>query len=355
MKNLIVQTSRGERVIGPGYPCFIVAEISGNHDGKFEKALRIIDVACNAGVDAVKLQTFTPDTMTINCTNKWFQISGNNPWTGQTLYELYHKLRTPWEWQPKLKEYAEKKGVLLFSAAFDATSVDFLEKMNVQLYKVAGYEASDIELLKKIAETKKPVILTRAFQDIEDTRYSLDTLKKHGCPAVGVLHCVNSYPAALDQMNVRTVVDIKERFDVVSGVSDHSLGMTAALCAVSLGASIIEKHITLSRSDGGLDSAFSLEPEELKHLVAAIREVEKSLGKPTYDASEKEKVNLVFKRSIFVIQDMKKGKEFTRENIRVIRPGYGMAPKYLSAILGRTASRDIERGTPFTEELMDIS
>lgn len=349
MKHLIFNTPKGERIVGPGYPCFIIAEVSGNHDGKYEKAVQIIDEAIDSGADAIKLQTYTSDTMTIDCNNKWFQVNINDAWKGRTLYELYKIAYTPWEWQKKLKKHAESRGVLLFSTPFDSSAVDFLENLDVVLYKVASFEAGDVDLLKKIASTKKPVILSRGLQSETDVKEAIKILYENGCSSVAVLHCISSYPATIDQMNVSTVKDIQEKFDVVSGLSDHSLGLTASLAAVSLGALIIEKHFTTARSEGGVDAAFSLEPKELKNLVQTIRELERAIGKPTYELGEKEKENLVFKRSIFLVKDMKKGEIFSEENIRVIRPGYGMAPKFFREVLGKKCSLDIQRGTPLIE------
>lgn len=341
------------RVIGPGEPTFIIGEMSGNHNHSFEKAKKIIDKAAEAGADAIKLQTYTADTMTIDCDNKYFQVKVNDKWKGKTLYELYQWAYTPWDWQPKLKKYAESKGLIFFSTPFDETAVDFLEEIDVELYKVASFEINHIPLLKKIASTKKPVILSRGVSSQEDIYLAVKTLKDNGCPAVAVLHCVSSYPADPEQMNIKTIADISKRFDVISGLSDHSLTMETPIASVALGASIIEKHFTLSRKEGGPDAAFSLEPNELKELARSIRTVEKALGKISYNISEKEKENIVFRRSIFVVKDIKKGEKFDEKKIRIIRPGHGLHPKFYEEIIGKKAKRNLKKGTPLKKEDID--
>ncbi len=351
-KSFTIKTPRGERTIGPGYPSFIIAEMSGNHNQSFERALKIIDAAIEAGVDAIKLQTYTPDTLTINCEKESFQVKVNDAWKGNTLYSLYEKAHTPWDWQQKLKEYAESKGVILFSTPFDETAVDFLEGLDVQLYKVASFETGHLPLLKKIGRTGKPVIMSRGMTSIEEIELAIKTLTESGCPKIAILHCISSYPAQPYQMNLNTISDIAQRFKTISGLSDHSLGITAPIASVVLGASIIEKHFTLSREEGGLDAAFSLEPDELKELVKSVRETEVALGKPTYNIGMNEAKNKVFRQSVMVVQDIKEGEKFTKENIRIIRPGYGLEPKHYENILGKTAIQGIERGTPLTRELI---
>lgn len=351
MKNIKIKTPKGERIIGPGNPVFIIAEISGNHNQSYERAKKIIDAAIDAQVDAIKLQTYTPDTMTIDCDNKYFQVKVNDAWKGQTLYELYKKAYTPWEWQPKLKKYAEKKGILVFSTPFDNTAVDFLENMNVELYKVASFEVVDIPLLEKIGKTKKSVIMSRGMSSKEEIKLAIKTLKDNGCPQVAILHCVSSYPAKPEQMNLATISDITKRFNVIAGLSDHTLGIITALTSVGLGANIIEKHLTLSRKDGGVDAGFSLEPNELKQLVKSVREAERSIGKINYICSKDEVENIIFRRSLFVVKDIKKGEKFTKANIRSIRPGYGLPPKYYKDILGKIVKKDIKRGIPLSQNL----
>lgn len=338
----------GKRKIGPGHPVFIVAEMSGNHNQSYKKALAIIDVAAEAGVDAIKLQTFKPEEHTLNCDNKFFRVKVNRAWKSETLYSLYKKVYTPWEWQEKLKKYAEAKGLICFSSPGHKSAVDFLEGLDVLLYKLAAFEITDPDILIRLGQTKKPVILSRGLASISDINFAVKTLKKSGCPAVAVLHCVSSYPAKLEQMNLHTIPDIARRFGVVSGLSDHSLGITAAVASVALGASIIEKHVTIKRSEGGPDAEFSLESAELKKLVQSVRDVEKTLGKVSYEIGKKEMENIVFRRSLFVVEDIKKGEIFTKNNVRSIRPGYGLAPKELPRILGKKASKNIDRGTPLS-------
>lgn len=342
----------GEKKIGQGHPVFIVAEMSGNHNQSYERALKIIDAAKEAGVDAVKLQTYTPDTITINSDKEYFQIKVNDAWKDQTLYELYKKSYTPWDWQPKLKKYAESKGLLLFSTPFDNTAVDFLEKMDVPVYKVSSFEVIDIPLLKRIGQTKKPVIMSRGMASIEEIELALGILKKFGCPEAALLHCVSSYPAKAEEMNLTTIADMEKRFRLVIGLSDHTFGITTAVTSVALGIRIIEKHLTLSRADGGPDAAFSLEPEEFKRLVASVREAEKALGRPSYGAGISESKNIIFRKSLFAVEDIEEGERFTAENIRSIRPGYGLAPKFYDEVIGRKAAVDIGRGMPLNWNLI---
>ncbi len=346
-----MQMKVGNRKIGPGNPIFIVAEMSGNHNGSYKRALKIIDAAAEAGADAVKLQTYTPDTITIDCDKKYFQVK-TKLWRGQTLYNLYKKTYTPWEWQPKLKKYAAQKGLILFSSPFDNTAVDFLEKMKVGLYKVASHELVDTPLLKRIGKTKKPVIMSRGMASVQEIRSAIKTLKDNGAPQVAVLHCISSYPARPQDMNLRTIPDIIRRFKVISGLSDHGLENNAAIGSVILGASIIEKHITLKRSGGGPDSAFSLEPEGFKELVRSVRQVELSLGRVHYGAGIFEVADLKTRKSLFVVKDIKKGERLTPDNIKSIRPGQGLKPKYYDDVMGKIAKCDIERGTPLSWDLI---
>lgn len=337
-----------KRKIGIDQPCFIIAELSGNHKQDIKRAFKLIDAAAEAGVDAVKLQTYTPDTLTIDSNEKWFQIADKNSWAGKTLYELYKEAYTPWEWHPELFSYARKKGLIIFSTPFDETAVGFLEKLHPPLYKVASFESNDIELLKKIGTTHKPVILSRGLTPFTDIQKAIKALTTAGCPDVMILHCISAYPAKLEQMNVATIPDMEKRLHVLCGLSDHSLGTTAAVTAVALGAKVIEKHLTLKRSDGGPDFQFSLEPNEFKQLVRTIRDVEKAIGKPTYSADKEETKNIIFKRSLFVVENITKGDKFTRKNVRCIRPGYGLAPTLLTKILGKTARKNIKKGSPLT-------
>lgn len=342
----------GNKEIGPGKPVFIVAEMSGNHNQSFERAKEIVKTACESGADAVKIQTYTPDTLTIDCNKEWFQVKVNPDWEGRTLYQLYKEAYTPWQWQPELKRTTDSYGIPLFSSAFDETAVDFLEKMGVPAYKVASFEIVDIELLKKIASTKKPVILSRGMASLEEIDLAVSTLRENGAPNIAVLHCVSSYPAKPEEMNLATIPDLAKRFGVVTGLSDHSSGISAAIASVALGSSIIEKHFTLSRADGGVDAAFSIEPKELKELIRSVREAEKAIGKIQYGAGVRESENIVFRRSLFVVKDVEAGEELTRENVRCIRPGNGLPPKFLPEIFGKKAEKDIKRGTPLSWELI---
>ncbi len=352
MKTIIIKTPRGLRKIGPDQPVFIIAEMSANHGHDINKAFRIIDAAAKAGVDAIKLQTYTADTITINSEKEYFQVRVNKAWKGQSLYNLYKKSYTPWEWQPKLKKYAESKGLICFSTPFDNTAVDFLEKMNVALYKVASFEVVDIPLLERIGKTKKPVIMSRGMASLEEIKLAIQTLKKAGCPTVALLHCISSYPAKYDEMNLSTIPDLAKKFDSVVGISDHSPGIVAPIASVALGASIIEKHIIISRTEGGPDAAFSLEPKEFEELVKSVRDAEKTIGKPSYGPGTKESENVIFRKSLFVVKDIKKGDKFTYKNVRSIRPGHGLEPKYLKQITGKKAARSVEKGEPLNWDMV---
>ena len=346
MKKEKINFKIGKRRIGEGQPVFIIAEISANHNQSFNKAKKLVKTACQCGADAIKLQTYTPDTMTVDCANDYFQVKVNPAWKGRTLYKLYQEAYTPWEWQPELKKIANSYGVLLFSTPFDETAVDFLEKMNVPAYKIASFELVDVELLKKVAQTKKPVIISRGMSSLEELKLAISVLRKNGASQIAVLHCVSSYPASPEEMNLATIADIRKKFNVVSGLSDHTLTISVAVASVALGACIIEKHFTLKRSDGGPDAGFSLEPKEFKEMVKSVREVEKAVGKAQYSVQKKESENIVFRRSLFVVKDAIKGEKFTRENVRCIRPGYGLAPRFLQKIIGKKSKKNIKKGTP---------
>lgn len=335
----------GNRLVGEDEPCLIVAEISCNHNQKLNTALELINKAKDAGADAVKFQTYTPETITIDVDNEYFRMK-KSIWKGQTLYQLYEKTFTPWDWFSQLKKKAEEKGLLFFSSPFDETAVDFLEELGVPAYKVASFEINHIPLLEKIAQTKKPVILSTGLAELEDIQLAVETLREAGTKEIAVLKCVSSYPAPYEDSNLQTISDIKKRFGVVSGLSDHSMSPSVPVAAVALGASIIEKHFILDRKDGGADSMFSLEPTEFGEMVKMVREVEKAVGKVEYGLTEKAKEHKVFMRSIFVVKDIKKGEEFNEENIRIIRPGHGLHPKHYANVLSQHARKDIKRGTP---------
>ncbi len=338
------------RRIGPGHPTYIVAEMSGNHNQKFDEAVRIIEVAKEAGADAVKLQTYTPDTLTIDCDNEYFRIQGT-PWEGQNLYQLYGQAFTPWDWQPKLKEIANGKGLDLFSSPFDETAVDFLEGMNVPVYKIASFEIVDLPLIRKVAQTGKPVILSTGMATLSEIGEAVGIFRENGGGVV-LLKCTSAYPALPEEMNLRTIPDLANAFQVPVGLSDHTMEVAVPVAAIASGACLIEKHLTLTRADGGPDSAFSLEPREFKGMVEAVRTAEKALGKVHYGVSEHEPQSRSLRRSLFVVRDMKRGEKFTSETVRSIRPGHGLSTRYLEDILGRATSRDIKRGTPLTWDLV---
>lgn len=341
----------GTRTIGPGHPVYVIAEVSANHHQDFDQAVKIIHAAKAAGADAVKLQTYTPDTITIACDRPEFRIEGTI-WSGRNLHELYGEAYTPWEWQPRLKEVANELGLDLFSTPFDATAVDFLERMNVPAHKLASFELVDIPLIQKIARTGKPLIMSTGMGTLEEIEEAVHAARQAGAEHIALLKCTSAYPAAAEEMNLRTIPELARRFDVQVGLSDHTMGITAPVAAVALGACIIEKHLTLSRSEPGPDSAFSLEPHEFKAMVEAVRTTEKALGEVHFGGSAKEASSRVFRRSLFVVQNVKRGEELTSENVRSIRPGHGLHTRHLPEVLGRRAACDIERGTPLTWNLV---
>lgn len=343
----------GKRRVGTGEPVYVVAELSANHNQNFDQAVRIIKAAKDAGADAIKLQTYTPDTMTIACERDPFQIGGGTLWDGKTLYELYGEAYTPWEWQPRLKRAVEDLGMQCFSSAFDASAVDFLEAMNVPVHKVASFELVDLPLIRKMAATGKPLIMSTGMATLEEIEEALATARRAGATQIALLKCTSAYPAPAEEMNLRTIPELVRRFHLPVGLSDHTMGIAVPVAAVSLGACIIEKHLTLSRAAGGPDSAFSLEPEEFKAMVDAVRTAEKALGKVHFGVSERESRSQVFRRSLFIVRDLKKGEKFTAENVRSIRPGHGLHTRHLAEVLGKTAALDIARGTPLSWELVD--
>lgn len=352
MKLLKIKTPKGVRLIGPGRPVFIVAEMSCNHLQSYRRALKIIDAAAAAGADAIKVQTYTPDTITIDSSKKYFQIKVNKAWRGQTLYQLYEKAYMPWSWQPKLKKYAESKGLVFFSFPLDGTAVDFLEKMKVELYKVGSFEVVDIPLLERIGQTRKPVIISRGMSSLPELKLAIKILRKYGAPALAIFHCISAYPADPAKMNLKLIAEISKKLKAPAGLSDHSLSNDPAVAAVALGASLIEKHLTLKRSDGGFDAAFSLEPREFKELVKSIRSIETSLGQPEFRIISQEKENLVFRKSLFAVADIKPDEKLTAKNVRSIRPGYGLAPKFYDQVICRRAKKPISRGTPLSWKLI---
>jgi N-acetylneuraminate synthase len=342
----------GEHPIGEGHPAYIVAEMSANHCQSFEHAVQIIKAAKEAGADAVKLQTYTPDTLTINCRNAPFRLAQGTLWEGRYLYELYGEAHMPWDWQPKLKVIANDLRLDLFSTPFDASAVDFLEAMDAPAHKIASFELVDLALIRKVAQTGKPVIMSTGMASLADIDEAVRAFRDAGGVQLALLKCTSAYPAPPEEMNLRTIPHLAEAFGTPVGLSDHTLGVAVPVAAVALGACIIEKHFTLSRADEGPDSAFSLEPHEFLAMVEAVRTVEKALGRVSYDVTEKERASSVFRRSLFVIHDMKAGELFTDQNVRSIRPGHGLPPKCFADVAGRKAVRDIQRGTPLKWELI---
>ena len=342
----------GARALGEGLSTYVIAEVSANHNQDFTEAVRIIQAAKQAGADAIKLQTYTPDTITIQSSQKYFRVSGGTLWDGKSLYDLYGEAYTPWEWQPKLKQVANDLGMDLFSSAFDETAVDFLEQMEVPAHKIASFELVDIPLIEKMARTGKPLILSTGMASIEEIEEAVSAARRAGARQIALLQCTSAYPARAEDMHLRTIPELAKRFQVPIGLSDHTMGIAVPVAAVALGASIIEKHLTLSRSTRGPDSAFSLEPDEFKAMVDAVRIAEKALGEVHFGSTENEHASRRFRRSLFVVKEVKQGQVFDRENIRSIRPGDGLHTRHLPEVLGKRAARDIERGTPLSWELV---
>jgi pseudaminic acid synthase len=342
-----------DKIISESSETFIIAELSANHNQDYNIAIKTIDEIKNSGADAVKLQTYTPDTITIDCNNKYFQIKQDTIWDGDNFYSLYKKAYTPWEWQPKLKNYAESLGLICFSSPFDKTSVDFLEEMDVPAYKVASFEITDIPLIEYIASKGKPVIISTGIADLDDINLAINTCKKMNNEQIILLKCTSAYPAPLEEINLLTIPDMKDKFDYIIGLSDHTLGISVPIASIALGAKVIEKHFILDKKLGGPDSEFSLEPQEFKFMVQSVREVERALGKVNYQLSDKTKKSRDFSRSLFIVKDIKKGEIFNDDNIRSIRPGFGLAPKFYKEILGKKAKVNILRGTPLDWNLID--
>ncbi len=360
MLSFTINTPKGKRVIGPGQPAFIVAEMSANHNQSFDKAVEIIKAVAAAGADAIKIQTYTPDTITLNCSNKYFQVGGNdNPefWQGKTMYQLFQTAYTPWEWQPKLKDIAEHLGLAFFSMSVDVTGIDFLESIGVEFYKVGSYELTNIPLLKRLGQTKKPVIMSVGYGSKEEIVEAVDTLRSNGTTEIALLHCITGYADQMDVkfMHLSNLRDLQEQFNVVSGFSENNGGIEVAEMAVLAGASIVEKHCILNKADGGPDAAFSIDIAELTQMIVNIRRAEAALGNVHYGpVNEKEAYNRDWCReSLFAGKSLKKGESFTAENVRVVRPGNGLAPKHYEAVLGKRAAENIDMGTPLNWELIE--
>jgi len=337
-----------DRQIGEGQPTFIIAELSANHNGDLDCAKRTIEAMAKAGADAVKLQTYTADTLTIDSDKEYFQINKGTVWDGLNLYKLYQEAYTPWEWHKELFDLAHSLGLICFSSPFDPTAVDLLEELEVPVYKIASFEITDIPLIEYIASKGKPVILSTGISELKDIERAMKAFDRCSNKNIALLKCTSSYPAPFEEMNLKTIPDLAQRFGVISGLSDHSMGHEVAVAAVAMGARIVEKHFILDRNLGGPDSGFSMEPAEFEDMVRCIRNVEKALGTVQYELSEKSRQSRGFSRSLFIVEDVKAGDEISDKNVRSIRPGDGLAPRFLPKIVGRKFSSDFERGTPLS-------
>jgi pseudaminic acid synthase len=343
----------GGRSIGIGHPTYIIAELSANHQGSFDKAAELVSVAAESGADAVKLQTYTADTLTIDSDQPWFKIEAGTVWDGTNLHALYREAFTPWEWQPRLKKIADDLGIHCFSSPFDFTAVDFLEKMDVPAYKIASFELIDIPLIKRVARTGKPMIMSTGMATLSEIDEAVGAARGAGASEIALLKCTSAYPAPASEANLRTIPHLAESFDVVAGLSDHTLGIAVPVVAASLGARIIEKHFCLSRDEPGPDSSFSLEPAELKAMVESVRVAEDALGTVRYQPTEKERASRSLRRSLFVVEDVKRGEVFSAANVRSIRPGAGLHTRHLDEVMGQRARVDVARGTPLAWEHVD--
>jgi pseudaminic acid synthase len=340
------------RRIGAGHPCYIVAELSANHHQRFEKALELVRAAKTAGADAVKLQTYTPDTITIDCDSPHFRIGAGTLWAGKTLHALYGEAYTPWEWHRPLIELARSLDMGCFSSPFDVTAVDFLEGLAVPAYKIASFELVDLPLIRRVARTGRPIIMSTGMASLDEIAEAVDAARTAGARELALLACSSAYPSPPDAINLRRIPDLAARFEAVAGLSDHTLGIAVPIASAAMGASVIEKHFCLSRAEPGPDSAFSLEPDEFKTMVEAVRTAEKALGRAEYGASAAEEASRVFRRSLFVVKDVKAGERFTSDSVRSIRPGSGLHTRHLDEVLGCRAARDVSRGTPLTWDLV---
>lgn len=341
------------RRIGADEPPYIIAELSANHNGKFETALRIIDKAKNSGADAIKLQTYTADTITLNSDTEEFQIHGGL-WHGKTLYQLYQEAHMPWEWHKPLFEYARNLGITIFSSPFDNSAVDLLESLDAPAYKIASFEAVDLPLIKYVASTGKPMIISTGMADAEEIAEAIEAAREGGCKELAVLHCVSGYPAPAEDYNLRTIPDMITRHGLVTGLSDHTLDNTTAITSIALGASIIEKHFTLNRSGGGPDDSFSLEPRELAALCHDTKMAWQALGRVNYGRKSSEQGNVQFRRSLYFVKDLKAGDIITPDAVRSVRPGFGVAPKHLDKVIGARVRMDVARCTPVNFDLFDV-
>lgn len=342
------------RKIGSDYPPYIIAELSANHNGDINRAFQIMEEAKKAGASAIKLQTYTHDTITMNCDSDDFQIKGGL-WDGQTLYELYKGAHMPWEWHKPLFEKAKELGITIFSSPFDFTAVDLLEDLDAPAYKIASFELVDLPLIARVAQTGKPVIMSTGMANELEIQEAVNTARENGCKELLVLHCISGYPAPAEQYNLRTIADISQQFNVLTGLSDHTIDNATAIASVALGACLIEKHVTMDRDGGGADDSFSLEPAELAQLCKDTKTAWLALGKVNYERTEAEKGNVKFRRSLYVVKDIKIGEEFTHENVKSIRPGFGIAPKHLNEVIGKKASKNLSKGTALKFVMVNLS
>ena len=338
--------------IGLDHPPYVIAELSANHNGDIQRAYKIMEIAKKAGANAIKLQSYTHETITMDCNNEDFMIRGGL-WDGKSLYELYKDAHMPWEWHEKLFAKAKELGITIFSSPFDFTAVDLLESLGTPAYKIASFEILDLPLIAYVAKTGKPMIISTGMASVEDIKEAVETARTNGCNDLVVLQCVSGYPAPAEQYNLRTIPDLANRFNVISGLSDHTIDNATAVASVALGACVIEKHVTLDRSGGGADDSFSLEPKELKQLCVDAHTAWSSLGKVNYERTASEMANIKFRRSLYVVKDIKKGEKFSHDNIRSIRPGYGLAPKEMSGVINKIALKDITKGTPVSWALVE--
>lgn len=340
--------------LGPDHPPFVIAEMSGNHNQSLTRALAIVEAAAKAGVHAIKIQTYTADTMTLDIDNHEFSITDSESlWKGTKLYNLYSQAYTPWEWHESIFNRCKELGLVAFSTPFDETAVDFLESLDVPAYKIASFECTDLRLIRKAVATGKPLLISTGMSTVAELDETVRVAKEAGCKDLILLKCTSSYPATPDNSNILTIPHMRMLFDLQVGISDHTLGIGAAIASVALGATVIEKHFTLSRADGGVDAAFSLEPDQMHSLVTESKQAWEALGKVYYGPTEKERSSLQFRRSLYVAQDMKAGDVFTKENLRAVRPGFGLPPKYYDILLGKKVSRDVKKGTPLSWELFN--
>ena len=339
--------------VGSDHPCFIIAELSANHGGSLETAIATIRAARRSGADAIKLQTYTPDTITIDCRNDYFKLSHGTLWDGQYLYELYQEAYTPWEWHETLFQVAKEEGLICFSSPFDRTAVDLLANLHAPAYKIASFEITDVPLIRYVAQQRKPVIISTGIAELEDIELAVLTCRQVGNDQIILLKCTSSYPAPMDQANLRTIPDLQERFQTVVGLSDHTLGMVSPVVAVALGARVIEKHFILDKSLGGPDASFSLDQTEFTSMVTAVRQAEAALGQVTYQLTDKARQSRQnTARSLFVVQNARAGDMITKDNVRSIRPGHGLHPKYYDQVLGKTFTTDVVRGTPLSNQFI---